>query len=109
MKITSDLLINGKTRNQALSQFRFLRLQLQGDSDGSNIGISSVFAGKNRCPDNVADLAKIPPLMKNINRSLSRLDFLEQALAGASYQAALESAARMIEASPVELSGGERL
>ena len=108
MKITSDLLINGKTRNQALSQFRFLRLPAPADSDGRINGISSITAGIDRGPDKKIDLSKIPPLMKNINRSLSRLDFLEQALAGASYQAALESAARMMEASPVELSGGER-
>jgi len=105
MKITSDLPVNGKTRNQALSQFRFLRLQSPGDSDIKTGGISNTYGGINRASDKRSDLSKIPPLMKNINRSLSRLDFLEQALAGASYRAALESAARMIQPSPLDLNG----
>lgn len=87
---------NNTIHNRTSSQFRFLRLKKSAAS-GERINRSSGDTiGKARDPNFRAGPSDNLPYMKNVNQALSRLDFLERVLAEASYQGALDSAARMI-------------
>lgn len=102
MRIEFNTKMSHAIHKRASSQFRFIRLQTAAGPAGNINRPSEDPIGKTKDPNFRFGLSGNSPYLKNINQAISRLNFLDRMLAEAAYRGALASAARMIQAAPID-------